>query len=114
MGRLFELVEEYRQRFEPHPPSYSRIAEQVGVSRQTLLNWQTPTKLIDKQHLVALADVTRLPYETVLAALIADIGYDKREGPSALSDRRAKITSTDLTGLPSVAHKPQKKRRDGS
>lgn len=79
MGELFELVEDYRRRFEPHPPSYSRIAEQVGVSRQTLLNWQAPTKLVDKKHLIAIADVTGVPYQRVLDALLADIGY-LREG----------------------------------
>lgn len=75
MGRLFDLVEAYRSRYAPHEPSYSRIAEQVGVSRQTLLNWRTPKELLDKQYLVSLADVTGVPYQRVLDALLEDIGY---------------------------------------
>ena len=115
MGRLFELVEEYRRRFEPHPPSYSRIAEQVGVSRQTLLNWQTPTKLLDKKHLVALAEVTSVPYQRVLDALLEDIGYLRAEDQPPVSARRSSLTGTDLTGLPNVAHKkPQTRRREES
>lgn len=79
MGMLFELVKEYRQRYEPYPPTMSRIAEQVGVSRQTLANWETPTKLIDKRHLVALAEVLGVPYSVVLNALLEDIGYLRAE-----------------------------------
>lgn len=75
MGRLFEIVDAYRARYAPHPPSYSRVAEQVGVSRQTLLNWRAPTKLIRKEYLVALATLTGVPYARVLDALLEDIGY---------------------------------------
>lgn len=75
MGQLFEVVEQYRRRFDPHPPSYSRVAELVGVSRQTLLNWRTPTKLPKKAHLEGLADLTGVPYQRVLDALLEDIGY---------------------------------------
>ena len=75
MGRLFDIVEAYRDRFAPHEPSYSRVAEQVGVSRQTLLNWRAPTVLLDKQHLTALSELTGVPYQRVLDALLEDIGY---------------------------------------
>lgn len=75
MGRLFDLIEEYRARYAPHEPTYSKVAQQVGVSRQTLLNWREPTRLIDKAHIVALADVTGAPYSRVLDALLEDIGY---------------------------------------
>lgn len=89
MGRLFDLVEEYRARYSPHEPSYSRIAEQVGVSRQTLLNWKTPTKLLDKEHIRALATVTGVPYQRVLDALLEDIGY-LREDQEPIAARRSK------------------------
>ncbi|MBS45338.1 MAG: hypothetical protein CMH83_19640 [Nocardioides sp.] len=75
MGRLFDLVEAHRRAHEPYPPSYSRIAEQVGVSRQTLLNWRTPTKLLKKEHMLGLARATGVPYQRVLDALLDDIGY---------------------------------------
>lgn len=74
MGRLFELIEAHRQA-QPYPPSYSRIAEQVGVSRQTLLNWRTPTSWIRRDHLEALADVIGVSYVRVLDAMLEDTGY---------------------------------------
>lgn len=79
MGRLFDLVEAHRAAHEPYPPSYSRIAELVGVSRQTLLNWRTPNKLLDKEHLIGLSEVTGVPYQRVLDALLEDIGYLRAE-----------------------------------
>lgn len=90
MGRLFDAIEQYRQRFAPHPPAYARIAEQVGVSRQTLLNWETPTKLIDKEHLVALSEITGYPYERLLDALLEDIGYLRREQTAVAARRNPK------------------------
>lgn len=81
MGRLFEIVEEYRARYAPHEPKYSRVAEQVGVSRQTLLNWRKPVGLIDKGHLVALSALTGVPYHRVLDALLADINYLNPDPP---------------------------------
>lgn len=88
MGRLFEIVEEYRSRFAPHEPSYSQVAEQVGVSRQTLSNWREPTKLVDKEHLVGLSRVTGVPYSRVLDALLQDIGYLTREEPPPRHPKR--------------------------
>lgn len=79
MGRLFDLIEDHRKAHEPYPPTYSKIAEQAGVSRQTLLNWRTPTKLLQKEHLVAIARVTGVPYQRVLDALLEDIGYLRAE-----------------------------------
>lgn len=112
MGRLFDLVEEYRDRYSPHEPSYSRIAEEVGVSRQTLLNWRTPTRLLDKRHILALAEVTGVPYQRVLDALLEDIGYLHPEDAPAVSERARRVSGDDLMGLPSVAHKPRGQGRD--
>lgn len=89
MGQLFDLVEAYRDRYAPHEPTYSKVAEQLGVSRQTLLNWQTPTKLLNKDHLVALADLTGVPYQRVLDALLEDIGYLRSDQQVAVAARRS-------------------------
>lgn len=121
MGRLFDLIIEHRQAHEPYPPSYARIAEQVGVSRQTLLNWRTPTKLLDKEHLEALAEVTRVPYERVLDALLEDIGYLRKEQKAAVGPprKRAKSAAEEGAeiGLRVAAKKapppPSKPRRGG-
>lgn len=88
MGKLFDLIDAYRDRYAPHQPSYSKIAEQVGVSRQTLLNWRTPKELLDKEYLIALADVTGVPYQRVLDALLDDIGYLHQE-QQVVSARRS-------------------------
>lgn len=90
MGRLFDLIEAHRDALRPYEPSYSRIAEQVGVSRQTLLNWREPTRLMDKEHLTAIAKVTGVPYQRVLDALLEDIGYLREEQEVRISARRSK------------------------
>lgn len=88
MGRLFDIVDEYRDRFAPHPPSYRRIAEQIGVAPQTLNNWRQPTKLLDKEHLRALSEITGVPYQRVLDALLEDIGYLREDQPVVIAARR--------------------------
>lgn len=95
MGRLFDLVEAYRDRYAPHEPSYSKVAEQVGVSRQTLLNWRTPTKLLDKDHMVSLAKVLGVPWETVRDALLDDIGW-KYEGQEVAARTVKRKSKADL------------------
>ncbi len=89
MGRLFDIVEEYRARFAPHEPSYSKVAEQLGTSRQTVLNWKAPAKLPDKEHLLNLAELTGVPYQRVLDAVLEDIGY-LRVDQVAVAARRSK------------------------
>lgn len=106
MGRLFDLVDAYRARYAPHEPSYSRIAEQVGVSRQTLLNWREPKELLDKDFLIALSKATGVPYQRVLDALLEDIGYlreeqevssKRRSGPRVRKVKQAEVDVTTLT-----------------
>lgn len=80
MGRLFDLIQAHVDS-QPYDVTMASVARRLGVSRQTVLNWRTPTKLIDKEHLVAIAEVTHLPYAIVRDALLHDIGYldaDKR------------------------------------
>lgn len=74
MGQLFALIQAHMDA-QPYEVNYSSVARRIGVSRQTLLNWRTPTKLIDKRHLQAIARVTGVPYQRVLDALLEDIGY---------------------------------------
>jgi transcriptional regulator with XRE-family HTH domain len=91
MGRLFDLVEAHRDARRPYEPSYSQIAEQVGVTRQTLLNWRTPAKLIKKEYLAALAKELGVPYQRVLDALLEDIGY-LHEAQAPVAARRGRST----------------------
>jgi len=75
MGQLFDLIEEHRDRHTPYPPSYKQIAERVGVSRQTLLNWRRPSSLPTRKHLDSLAQIIGAPYTRVLDAALHDAGY---------------------------------------
>lgn len=108
MGRLFDIIDEHRDRQSPYEPSYSRIAEQVGVSRQTLLNWKAPTKLIDREHLLSLARVTGVPYQRVLDALLDDIGY---LAPTNLDDRRLNREGGTESPVPKAARKTPPRER---
>ena len=68
-----------------------------------------------------LARLAGVDYETgVLRAALLDAGWiEESDGDGthaapmndALSERRSKVTGTDLEGLPSVAHKPRDKGR---
>lgn len=74
MGKLFELIQAHIDSQE-YPPSERDVARKLGVSPTTLANWRNPKKLIDKEHLVAIANVTGNSYMRVLDALLEDIGY---------------------------------------
>jgi transposase-like protein len=97
MGRLFDIVDAYRDSFAPHQPSYSKVAEEVGVSKQTLMNWRRPKELLDKDYLLGLVRVTRVPYESVLNALLEDIGYLRADQEVVTKRRRKAATVTELT-----------------
>lgn len=74
MGRLYDLLQAHMDA-QPYEVKPADIARKIGVSRQTVLNWKAPTKLIDKDHLIAIAAITGVPYQRVLDALLEDIGY---------------------------------------
>lgn len=90
MGRLFELIDAYRDSHAPYPPSYAKIAEQVGVSRQTLLNWREPTGWITRTHLEAVARTIGVPYLRVLDAMLEDIGYISASSPGSEPSEKGK------------------------
>lgn len=85
MGQLWDLIQEHIDS-QPYPPSERQIARKLGVSQTTLANWRTPRRLVAKEHLVAIAALTRVPYRRVLDALLADIDYlDEGSGGSGRS-----------------------------
>lgn len=91
MGKLYELIEEHISS-QMYPPSERQVAKQLGVTQTTLKNWREPKRLIDKEHLLAIARVTRNPYARVLDALLEDIGYKEArpapEPPPEVERRR--------------------------
>ena len=78
MGRLFDLIQEHIDA-QPYEVTLAQVAGRLGVSRQTVLNWRAPSKLVDKRHLVEISRVTGVPYARVLDALLEDIGYLRAE-----------------------------------
>lgn len=74
MGQLFDLIQDHIDA-QPYEVTLAQVARKIGVSRQTISNWRTPTKLIDREHLTKISEVTGVPYMRVLDALLYDIGY---------------------------------------
>lgn len=86
MGKLYDLIQEHIDA-QPYPVSERQVALAIGVTQTTLKNWREPKKLIDKEHLLAIARITRNPYHRVLDALLEDIGYiDAKAEPRKPAD----------------------------
>lgn len=81
MGKLYDLIQEHIDA-QQYPPSERQVAKELGVTQTTLSNWRAPKKLIAKEHLLAIARVTRNPYARVLDALLEDIGYRDAAPPT--------------------------------
>lgn len=88
MGRLYGLIQAHIDA-QPYEVSTRQIAKKLGVSPTTLKNWQTPTKLIEKRHLVAISRLTGEPYPRVRDALLEDIGYMNEADPEPPTLRAA-------------------------
>lgn len=82
MGQLYNLIQQHMDS-QPYGVSQRQVAGRLGVSPTTLKNWQTPTKLIDREHLKAISRLTGVPYLRVLDALLTDIGYLSESEPPA-------------------------------
>lgn len=78
MGRLYDIIQTHMDS-QPYGASQRQVASKLGVSPTTLKNWRAPRELIDKRHLVAISDLTGVPYVRVLDALLDDIGYLSRD-----------------------------------
>lgn len=74
MGKFYDLIQEHIDA-QPYPVTDRQIALRLGVTQTTLSNWRNPRKLISKEHLVAVAELTGKRYSTVLDALLDDIDY---------------------------------------
>jgi transposase-like protein len=73
--------------------TYARIAEQLGVSQRTLIDWS-------RRHQHLIHNLRTIEWETFVDGLLAD----RRERFRQLSDRLAKLEAElagrDLTALP--------------
>ena len=89
MGKLYDLIQEHIDA-QTYPPTERQVAKQIGVTQTTLSNWREPRRLIAKEHLLAIARVTRNPYARVLDALLEDIGYKDAGASPPEPERRVK------------------------
>lgn len=85
MGKLYDLIQEHIDA-QPYGVSERQVARAIGVTPTTLKNWREPKRLIDKEHLLSIARVTRNPYHRVLDALLEDIGYLREDQPQPPAD----------------------------
>lgn len=115
-GHLWGLVQAYIDR-QPYPPSVRQIAGKIEVAPTTLTNWGSSlTDLPKRRTLVAFADLAGLPYQTVLDAVLHDIGYlpeavaragAEEESVTALQRRAARRGRPDLQRQDSDDEEPQ-------
>lgn len=80
MGRFYDLIQHHIDT-QPYEVSERQIAKRLGVTQTTLRNWQTPKRLIDKKHIVDVAELAGVRYGRALDALLEDIGYLNEDGP---------------------------------
>lgn len=90
MGKFYDLIQQHIDD-QPYKVHESAIAKRLGVTQTTLTNWRKPKQLIDKRHIIAVAELAGVRYEKARDALLEDIGY-LHEGPppardSSVSDR---------------------------
>lgn len=75
VGAFWELIDEHLGKME-FPPSKRRLAARLGVSPQTISNWQTGLHdLPDRENLEAVAAFVGKSYDAVLGAALSDAGY---------------------------------------
>lgn len=80
MGRLFDLIEAHMNA-QPYKVLPADVARELGVSRQTVLNWREPSQLLDLKNLQGISRLTGVPYIRVLDANLEDIGYIPKSEP---------------------------------
>lgn len=74
MGKFYDLIQAHIDS-QRYPVTERQVARALGVSQTTLSNWRKPKKLIDKDHLIAVSELTGVRYGRVLDALLEDIDY---------------------------------------
>lgn len=74
VGKFYDLIQQHVED-QTYPPSERQVARLLGVTPSTLANWRTPKQLIEKKHIVAVAELAGVRYERALDALLDDIGY---------------------------------------
>lgn len=133
MGRLWSIIEEWRDTLE-FPPSYRQIAGAMGVVQSTFDGWKDPVDVPKRANLYAISKVTGTPYHLVVQAAIDDAdlfnakaaqeAYEAREAarggsPRLQRSRRASSLSSRIEAEvrgeprpPKQSPEPAPKRRE--
>lgn len=75
-GRLWAILQAHVDS-QVYPPSRRQLARKLGVAPQTLNNWYNGLRSMPEvEHVRAIADLTGTPYRDVIAAALADAGYE--------------------------------------
>lgn len=119
MSHIGELIQTYQDK---HGVSDRALGLRVDVSATLIGKWKkgrfAEVPSVERVH--KLADHIGLNRGVVLDAFLRDLKYlpEERDGDdrdtaptnvTPLSEPASKVAGDDLTGLPSVAHKPPKK-----
>lgn len=76
MGQLWDLVEAYRRRHEPYPPSIREIAAQIAMSPTAVGNWRDGlSRVPERRNLLRFADLVGVSYQRVLDAALSDAKF---------------------------------------
>lgn len=82
MSEMLALIDAYK---DTHgQPSDASIARAVGVAPQTISSWRKRgiRELPARDTLIQLAHFMRVPYPTVLEAVLIDTGYAEKPNPT--------------------------------
>lgn len=74
-GHLWDLIQEWLDAFKYGKPSQAELARETGVSESSLSDYKYGTHMPPPHFVVLLAQEIRVPYETVLDAVLQDHGY---------------------------------------
>lgn len=94
---MWALIQAYIDN-ERYRPSERQVAAELGVTGQTLGKWKRLAGLPARDRLVAISELTGVPYEDVLHAALIDIGYIDHE-ESDRGDATPMNQARDDTGL---------------
>lgn len=90
MGKLWDIIEDWRDGMA-YPPSYRKIAIDLEVSQSTFDTWKSPIEMPKVHNLLAISDLTGIPYRQVVDAAVEDTGlYDKTIAEAAKSRQAAR------------------------
>lgn len=121
MSEIGKLIQAYQ---DMHGTSDRALAARIDVTATLIGKWKkgrfSEVPGVERVH--ALADQMNIDRQVVLSAFLRDLNYLPKDGDgddgsaasmnvTPLSDPASKVTGTDLSGLPSVAHKPRDKGR---